>query len=382
MIYFDNAATTFPKPPGVARAVFRAVEHMGGNPGRGGHALALQSARAVYRVREQAAALFGLDRPENVIFTQNCTHALNLLVYGLLRQGDRVVISDLEHNSVWRPLCDLRRRGVITLEVAETSLESQEQILASFGAAITGGTRLVLCTHTSNVTGTVLPIARIAALAHSRGALMAVDAAQSAGTLDIDMKAMGLDFVCMPGHKGLYGPSGTGMLLIGCEQPLRPLMLGGTGSQSQLETAPAGYPDRLECGTANVCGICGLGEGMAFVRQQTVRQLYAREFSLLQLADARLRNCKGVQLYTPEPRLGTAAPVLSFNVGGLSGEAAAQKLSGMGFALRGGLHCSPPAHRKLGTLERGTVRIGIGAFNSVNEMWRLCKAIEKLQDWV
>ena len=233
MIYFDNAATSFPKPPGVEKAVSGAIRQLGGNPGRGGHLMAMKAAQEVYKARKIAAEMFGMEKEENVIFTLNCTHALNLVIYGVLQKGDHVVISDLEHNSVWRPLCDLKKRGVIELTVVKTSLSDPFKTLSAFDRAITFRTKLVICTHASNVTGTVLPIAAIAELAHSRGAMIAVDAAQSAGMLEISMKKMGLDFVCMPGHKGLYGPSGTGMLLIGCDYPIVPLMQGGTGSLSR-----------------------------------------------------------------------------------------------------------------------------------------------------
>ena len=381
MIYFDHAATSYPKPAAVAYAVQHCLTHMGGNPGRGGHAMAMQAAEAVYRVRQKAARMFGLSE-EQVIFTANCTHALNLLLFGLLKPGDRVVISDLEHNSVWRPLRMLEERGVIRLTVAETSLSDPGETLASFAKAIVPGTRLVLCTHASNVTGTVLPIAEIGRLAHQSGALMAVDAAQTAGMLPLNLRQMELDFVCMPGHKGLYGPSGTGLLLIGCDELLEPLQWGGTGSLSAKEEMPDFYPDRLECGTLNLCGICGLGAGLDFVERQGAEAIGQRELALMKQLYRELSVCNGVNLYTPEPRYGLAAPVLSFNISGLSGEETAQKLSQAGFALRGGLHCAPLAHQKLGTLQRGTARVSIGAHQTVNDVWRLCEAIKKLQDSV
>ena len=382
MIYFDNGATTYPKPPRVAFAVSNAISNLGGNPGRGGHPMAMQAAQEVYNVRKMAAELFGLDAPENVIFTQNCSHALNLVVYGLLQKGDRVVISDLEHNSVYRPLAWLAKQGIIELEIVETSLVDPWQTLESFEKALQKKTALVLCTHASNVTGTVLPIKAISQLAHQRGALFAVDGAQSAGILEIDMKDMGIDFLCVPGHKGLYGPSGTGMMLCGCDSLLEPMMRGGTGSLSAQQEMPDFYPDRLECGTVNLCGICGLGQGLRFIKNKGIKRLYAHDFDLINLFYQFMIRCNGIELYTPEPRYGWASSVLSFNLKGRSGEETAQILSEKGFALRGGLHCAPLAHQKLGTLDRGTARIGVGAFNTPAQVMQLCETIKKLQDTV
>lgn len=382
MIYFDNAATSFPKPRHVAHAVYSAFSYLGGNPGRGGHSMAMQTAQAVYDVRKRASELFDLGLPENVIFTQNCTHALNLLVYGLLQKGDRVVISDLEHNSVYRPLAWLKNKGVIELEIVETSLFDQERTLENFKEALRKKTKLVLCTHASNVTGTVMPIGGIAKLARQTGALMAVDAAQSAGILEISMKKMGIDYLCVPGHKGLYGPSGTGMLLCGNDNMLEPLMKGGTGSLSRQADMPDFYPDRLECGTLNLAGICGLGAGMKFVQSRGIKRLYSHDFDLIYQLYQSLIRCNGVELYTDEPRYGWCASVFSFNLKGRSGEETAQILSQKGFALRGGLHCAPLAHQKIKTLERGTARIGLGAFNTSEEIKHFIQTIKKLQDIV
>ena len=379
MIYFDNAATSYPKPPCVVRAVARALTELGGNPGRGGHTMAMKAAEEVYKARKMAAELFGLKSEEKVVFTQNCTHALNLVIYGVLRQGDRVVISDLEHNSVLRPLRHLESRGVIKLAVAQTSLTDPALTLEAFEKAITPGTKLVVCTHASNVTGTVLPIAEIAGVAHRSNALFAVDGAQSAGMLEIDMERMQIDFLCLPGHKGLYGPSGTGMLLIGRNYDLEPLIRGGTGSLSQQYEMPDFYPDRLESGTQNLCGICGLAAGMSFVKNKGIAAIAHHEHHLLSMLYHCLNSCNGVELYNAKPSLGRTAPVLSFNLRGKTGEETAELLSQNGFALRGGLHCAPMAHRKLGTLERGTARIGIGCFNTADQVYSFCETIKKLR---
>ena len=379
MIYFDNAATSFPKPRCVVKAVTDSLVSLGGNPGRGGHTMAINAAKAVYKARKTAAELFCLTAEENVVFTQNCTHALNLVIYGVLEQGDRVVISDLEHNSVWRPLCSLESKGLIELVVAETSLDNPAHTVASFERAITPETKLVICTHASNVTGTVLPIKEIAAVAHKNNAMFAVDGAQSAGMVELDMTAMQIDFLCLPGHKGLYGPAGTGMLLIGNSCLLEPLMKGGTGSLSQNCCMPDFYPDRLECGTLNIPGICGLHAGMEFVKNKGISAISSYEHHLIWRVYHCLKECNGVKLYSSEPSFGRSVPVISFNLKGHSGEETAQFLSDKGFALRGGLHCAPLAHKKLGTLERGTARIGLGCFNTVNEVNRFCETIKKLQ---
>lgn len=379
MIYFDNAATSYPKPASVVEEVRRSLVHLGGNPGRGGHEMAMKAAEAVYRARKTASELFGLGAEENVVFTQNCTHALNLVIYGLLEQGDRVVISDLEHNSVLRPLCDLESRGVIELVVAETPLNDPLLTVDSFEQAVTNNTKLVICSHASNVTGTVLPIKEIAKVAHRKNALFAVDGAQSAGMVEIDMTEMQIDFLCLPGHKGLYGPSGTGMLLVGCDQRLEPLMKGGTGSLSQQIEMPDFYPDRLECGTLNLTGICGLAAGMNFVKKKGIAAIAQQEHRLISMLYNCLNSCNGIELYSTKPAIGSSVPVLSFNFKGLTGEETAQILSQQGFALRGGLHCAPMAHRKIGTLERGTARISVGCFNTVNQVYSFCETIKKLQ---
>ena len=379
MIYFDNAATSWPKPQSVVQAMSRSLQLFGGNPGRGGYEMAMQTAQMVYNTRKTASELFFMNQPENIVFTQNCTHALNLLIYGLLKKGDRVVISDLEHNSVVRPLYDLKNKEIITVEIAETSLEDPRQTVQAFAEKIDNKTRLVICTNASNVTGTILPIKEIGEIAHAHGALFAVDGAQAAGMIPIDMSQMGIDFLCVPGHKGLYGPTGTGMLLVRSNEMLEPLMKGGTGSLSQQTEMPDFYPDRLESGTLNLCGIYGLKKGMDFIKSKGIDRVHSYETSLINMLYEQLCVCNGIELYTPNPRNNHTVPVLSFNMKGKTGEETAAMLAQKGFALRGGLHCAPLAHKKIGTIERGTARISIGAFNTVNEVYRFCETIKKLQ---
>ncbi|MBR5558710.1 MAG: aminotransferase class V-fold PLP-dependent enzyme [Oscillospiraceae bacterium] len=379
MIYFDNAATSWPKPQTVIHAVNQSFQSFGGNPGRGGYPMAMKTAEMVYKTRKTASELFSMDKPENVVFTQNCTHALNLLLYGLLRKGDKVVISDLEHNSVVRPLMDMEKKGLVEVKVIETSLEDHHETVKRFAEAIDEKTKLVLCTHASNVAGVVLPIKEIGEHAHKCGVYFAVDGAQSAGMIPINMKEMNIDFLCVPGHKGLYGPSGTGMLLINCDVMIDPLLKGGTGSLSNQMNMPEFYPDRLESGTQNLSGICGLNAGMNFVRNKTIERLHLHEFYLKKEAYHCLSMCNGVILYTAKPEYLDTVPVLSFNLKGKTGEESSHLLAERGFALRGGLHCAPFAHKKMGTLEQGSARISFGAFNSVNEVYRFCETIKKLQ---
>ena len=243
MIYFDNAATTFPKPPAVIQAVERAMKRYGANPGRSGHNMAAQTAAQVYSCREKAAQLFHCQ-PEQVVFTQNCSHAINLVLWGLLRKGDHVLISDLEHNAVARPVHQLYQEGICGYTVVSTA-KNDEETVENFRRAIRPNTRLIFCTHGSNVFGNILPIGKIAALAHEYGILFAADCAQSGGVLPLNLQEIPADFLCLPGHKGLYGPSGTGLLLCACDVPLRPLMQGGTGSDSLSLDMPELLPELL-----------------------------------------------------------------------------------------------------------------------------------------
>lgn len=376
MVYFDNAATSFPKPKAVREAALLALERYGANPGRSGHALSMACATRVFEVREAAAKMFNSE-VEDVVFTQNCTHALNLVIRGVLGRGDHAVISDLEHNSVLRPVHMLAERGVVRYDVATTS-EDDDETVAAFRALVRRNTRLICCTHGSNVTGARLPIEKLGALARELDVLFLVDAAQTAGVVDIDIEASGIDFLCVAGHKGLYGPSGTGMLVTPLGGELRPLMAGGTGSYSADFSQPPVMPDRLESGTLNMPGIMGLGAGIGFVARKTPAALFAHEMALAGNIRARLRDTKGVTLYPREHKPGKGLPVIAFNIEGQPSEQVVSALSERGFALRGGLHCAPLCHRKLGTLETGICRISLGAFNTEEQCGRLCDEIRRI----
>ena len=371
MIYWDNAATTYPKPAAVQQAVAEALQQYGANPGRGGHAMSLATSEQLYRCREAAAAFFGLSDPTGVIFTPNCTAGLNLVIRGLLADGGRAVISDLEHNAVWRPVHGLSPRFP-RYDVAAWDAD-EEVLVENFRRAIRADTRLIVCTHASNVFGVTFPIRRLAELAHRYGLLLCVDAAQSAGVLPIHMEEDGIDYLCVAAHKGLYAPMGTGLLLCRERERISPLLRGGTGSYSRLPEQPHELPDRLESGTPNTPGLCGLLAGLEFVQAQGRERIYRHELGLLQQLYDRLQEVPGIRLYTPRPAAGRSAPVLSLNVEGVPSEQIGEALAAAQIAVRAGLHCAPLAHTRFGTLPDGTVRLAPSAFSTANEVEQICK---------
>ncbi len=382
MVYFDNAATTFPKPAAVKNAVDLAILRYGANPGRSGHDLSTETARQVYCVREKVAAFFGAEDAGQVVFTQNCTYALNTAIKGLVRPGDHVIISDLEHNSVLRPVHALSMRGELDYTIAET-FEEDDQTVESFRNAIRYNTKAIICTHASNVFGIKLPVERLAQLAHAYGLYFVLDAAQTAGVEPIGLSAMQIDFLCTAGHKGLYGPSGTGLLITRFGERLRPLVEGGTGSASADYSQPDFMPDRLESGTLNTAGIIGLGAGIDFVNQRGMERIARHEAYIARCVYEGLAGIQGIKLYAAPPQYGVNLPVLSFNVEGLSSEEATSQLNRAGFAVRGGLHCAPPAHKKFGTIGiGGTIRVSAGAFNTEEHARGLICAVQNIVRFV
>ena len=377
MIYFDNGATSFPKPRQVAQAVSEAFTLYGANPGRSGHEMSMNTAIKIFEVREAVAGLFEVHNLNEVVFTLNCTHAVNFAIKGALRAGDHVIISDLEHNAVLRPVHALAQRGIITYSIAETFPEHSRTV-ASFARHIRPNTKMIACTHASNVFGMVMPIEDIAGLCKERGILLLVDAAQTAGVLELKPRRWGIDFLCAAGHKGLYGPTGTGVMVTPHGAWMETTIEGGTGSYSASYEQPTEMPDRFESGTINTVGILGLGAGVDFVREKTPQAIYTHEIKLALEASAMLKTIPGVELYTPDLGFGTHVPVLSFNIQGKSSEETTTRLSDKGFALRGGLHCAPLAHYKFGTMERGTARASFGAFNTIRQVGQLCEAIAEI----
>lgn len=377
MIYFDNAATSYPKPERVARSVNGYFRLYGANPGRGGYRMSMDTAEMVYSCREAVRALFGARAPENTVFTQNCTHALNLAIKGVMSAGGHMIISDLEHNSVSRPAQALSDKGIASYSVAATYADD-EKTVRSFESLIRPDTKLIACTHASNVFGFVLPVEGIARMARDHGVLMLVDAAQTAGVLDINVQRAGMDFLCAAGHKGLMGPTGTGVLVTHLGEQLDTVFEGGTGSSSILLTQPDYMPERLETGTVNTMGIAALKAGVDYVRLTGPANIYRHEMDIIIYLYDNLKRIKGVKLYTQRPVIGRSVPVLSFNLEGKSAEDTVAELASMDIAVRGGLHCAPLAHKKMGTIEGGTVRVSPGHFNTIQEARRFCAAIQKI----
>jgi cysteine desulfurase family protein len=378
VIYLDYAATSWPKPKEVFRAMTDFMECSGGNPGRSGHRLSISAARIVFSAREAVAEFFHASDPMRVIFTANVTQALNLAICGLLKPGYHVVTSSIEHNSVMRPLRALEKEG-IHLTVVQCELDGRLN-LEAMRAAITPGTRLVVVTHASNVMGTILPIKEIAAIAHQAGALFLVDCAQTAGAIPLDQPALGIDLLAFTGHKGLHGPTGTGGLVIG-EQvdtlELQPMVRGGTGSRSEYEEQPDMLPDKYESGTANSVGIAGLGAAVRWIQSIGVESILRREAELAGLLICGLKNIPGITVYgTSDPTERIA--VISCRVAGQTVSEVGLRLDDeFGILCRVGLHCAPSAHKTIGTFPEGTIRLAPGIFTSPDDIRAVIAAFEK-----
>lgn len=375
MIYLDNAATSFPKPGSVVQAMCRAAL-CSANPGRGGHRLSVRGGETVYKTREKAAELFGAD-VERVIFTKNCTESLNTAVKGCLTKGDHVILSCLEHNSLLRPVQMLADRGLITYDIADVDPKSDERTVADFEAKIRPNTRLIACCHVSNVFGTVLPIAEIGKICRKHHILFGVDAAQSAGTFDYHVNESDIDFLCMPGHKGLLGPMGTGLLIINRETQLDSLTQGGTGSLSLEMSQPDILPDKFESGTVNLPGIAGLYEGLRIIERTGCENIRRKESEQTRRITEQLKNIKGVTVYD-NMHSSVLSGVVSFNIGQVHSEQIGEKLDQMLIACRAGYHCSALAHKKANTTDQGTVRISPGIFTDDQDIKKLIFCINKI----
>ena len=363
MIYLDNGATSFHKPPAVYAAVQDAMRTCA-NPGRGGYGAAGKAADVIFACREQAGKLFKC-LPEQVVLTNNCTHGLNIAIRSLVKPGNTLVISGFEHNAVTRPLHALGAK----IRVAGRKLFNWEDTLEAFEKALDGADAAVF-THVSNVFGYILPVEQMARLCGDRGVPFIIDAAQSAGTLPFSLENLGADFIAMPGHKGLLGPQGTGLLL--CKAGADPLIFGGTGSLSREQTMPRDLPDRLEAGTLNVPGYAGLREGLRFLNQTGVERIFQWEHRLLQQCIRGMQRV-GMKVFSGPHQ----AASLSFLAGG-DCEETAEKLARQGIAVRAGLHCAPCAHESAGTLETGTVRISVGYDTFEAQITAFLRAVSKL----
>lgn len=365
-MYLDNAATSYPKPEKVYEAVLHAMRDVGASPGRGGYRRSLEAGRILFQAREAAADFFSIADSSRIIFTQNATEALNLAFQGVLTAGDHVITTSMEHNSLLRPLYALRNKGVELTIVPSgpDGLVSVEDVRREVKA----NTRMIAVSHVSNVCGAIQPIKQLSEICRKAGSLFLVDAAQSAGHLPIDVGSLAIDLLAVAGHKGLLGPSGTGLLYVAPHVPLKPVTHGGTGTHSTAEEQPQVVPDGFEAGTHNLSGISGLHAGIEFIRELGLSSLHQHEQALLNQAEHELRKIPGVEIYGPSDPTGRCS-VLSFTASGVDAALLATELDQcFDISVRSGLHCAPLAHRTLGTLPGGTVRMSPGWFTTSEDI--------------
>lgn len=374
MIYLDNAATTWPKPEAVYQAVDQCLRQYGGNPGRGGHGYARKATHVLYQAREALADLFNSKDPTHIVFTYNATDAINMALLGRLRPGDHVATTAMEHNAVARPLRFLESMGVkvhvIPCDPTGTlNVGLMENVVKN-------GVRAIVMSHASNVTGTIMPVYEVGQLAKQYNACFIVDAAQTAGVEEIDVEACSIDMLAFSGHKGLFGPQGTGGLYVREKEHIAPLRYGGTGSSSEFDIQPDFLPDKLESGTLNTPGLAGLLSGIQFIREIGMQSIRAKEEQLTQQLIEGLQGIKNVILYSPKvPDNRTA--IVSFSIRNMDNGLVAHRLDAeFGIACRAGLHCAPWAHQCIGTFETGLIRLSPGYFNTADEMVKTVGAIE------
>ena len=378
MIYLDNGATTFPKPQSVVNSCVKAMKYFGANPGRGGYDLTIKASEMVYNARKNIASFFGCSDPSRVVFTINCTTALNTVIKGLVSPGDHILISEYEHNAVLRPVEKLKEKG-ISYSVAAVYEGDNDKTLNSFRENIKPNTKLMICTAASNVFGIRLPFERLCALCHQYGIMTCVDAAQGAGLIPFNLSNSSIDFLCIAGHKGLYGPMGTGAMIVNCDKLPDSLVEGGTGSNSYDYKQPTAIPDRYESGTPNFPGIIGLSSGVSFARSLDPEKIYNKEIKLIQYLYERLSVNERIILYTNYPDKDYCVPVLSFNIKDYDSEYVTEILNDKySVAVRAGLHCAPLAHKAKGTLESGTVRVVPSVFTTKDDINRLVFALNNI----
>lgn len=376
LIYFDNAATTFPKPEEVYRKVDHILRNVGANPGRSGHRMALDANRIILDARDSIARLFNIEDSSRIVFTSNTTEALNIGIKGFLHSGDHVITSSMEHNSVTRPIKALEKTGVACTKVkcsAEGLLDPDD-----VKRAIMPNTRLISITHASNVTGTINPVREIGEIARESGIRLLVDAAQTAGMLPIDVEKDNIDMLACPGHKGLFGLQGTGFLYMAPDVRLEPVKEGGTGGNSEMDTMPDTLPERFEAGTMNTPGIGGLGEGVEFILREGIEKIRRHEILLTERLIKGLQDIGRVVVYGPRDAVRQMS-VISFNIKGKDPSDVGFVLdSSFGIMARVGLHCAPDAHRTIGTFPQGTIRISPGYFSTVEEVDIAIDAVKKV----
>lgn len=376
MIYLDNAATTWPKPPVVIEAMEKVLTQMGANPGRAAHGMALMASRTIVKARESIARLFNIPDASCIVFGPNATFALNQAIKGFLKPGDHVVTTSMEHNSVFRPLWSLQKQGV-KISIVQCS-ETGQLDVEKLEKALQPNTALIVMTHASNVTGTLLPVKEVGEVATARGVKLLLDAAQTAGVYPIDVQELHIDMLAFPGHKGLLGPQGTGGLYVREGIELIPLLEGGTGGNSESPEQPQVMPDRLESGTHNTAGIAGLGAAVDYIMEQTVDKVRRHERELVAHFLDGVKKIPGITIYgpqNPEQKVG----VVSLNVANADcGEIGYLLDHVYGIGVRTGLHCAPNAHRTIGTLESGTVRVSFSYFNTHDDVEHCLKALSEI----
>lgn len=367
--YFDNAATTFPKPLAVVSEIERCMRCYSGNPGRGSHRMALWASEKLYETRELAADLFNISKPERVVFTMNTTQALNIAIRGLIKEKSHVLLSDLEHNSTLRVVEYLKRTKGVEYSIFSTDGD----VIKSMEMLMRKNTSAVICTHGSNITNVILPLERIGAFARKKGLIFIVDAAQTAGTHTIDMEKSHISALCVPGHKGLLGPQGVGMAIFSPDVYPIPLIYGGSGSLSESPYMPDILPDRLEAGTMPTPCIAGLCEGMKYILKTGVDRIFEREALIMESITKRFERDGRIVTYSRN-----RGPIWLFNVRGVSSQETARLLDEYGVCVRPGLHCAPLAHKKLGTPKDGAVRVSAGPFNSCSDADMFCASLERV----
>lgn len=376
MIYFDNAATTYPKPASVIRAVDDVLRNLSFNSGRGGYRQSIQASEMIYSARECVADFFNAE-PENIIFTKNCTESLNIAIKGSVKRGEHIIISSLEHNSVSRVAEKLRKDGIITYDIADFSYDD-DTVINNFENLIKNNTSLIVCTHSSNAFGVSFPIRKIGQLCKKHSLRFIVDGAQGAGVADIDMKRDNIDILCAPGHKCLMGVMGTGIMAVSKNVMVAELLQGGTGSGSLSLSQPDFSPDKFEAGTLNNAGIMSVKKGIDYINYHGRENIYNHELSLCRYLYNELDNINKVSLYTPYPEYGKTMPIISFNISDYPSEKTASLLAAKGICTRAGYHCTPLAHKHFGTFDTGTVRLSLGVFNVKKECTSFIDVVKKL----
>lgn len=377
MIYLDNSATSYPKPQVVIQSFYEAFNRYGGNSGRGAYNMALETTQQIYNCRKKLAEMFGVPSVENVVLTYNCTTALNMAIKGLAKSGAHFIISDLEHNAVLRPLAKLKKDGISDFSVACVTNDAYETV-QNFSRCINKNTVAIICTGASNVFGIIPPYRMIARLAHRNNLIFVMDCAQIVGVLPVNMMRDEIDIMCCAGHKGLMGPTGTGVLMLKDGIEFNTIIEGGTGSNSADKNQPENLPDRFESGTPNVQGIIGLSKALDYIKNVGIENIYHHEILLMRYLQKNLEKNRNVILYTDffdkRQRL---MPILSFNIKNMHSEEAAAFLSSENIAVRAGLHCAPLAHRKFKTDDIGTVRISPSIFTKKTDIDFLINSVRK-----